>query len=154
MTARILEVVSPTEGGVVVDRAVDRAPRVLVVDDDGHVLRVIRRHLAAARYDVRLVEDPVQAIEVCLAEDFDLVVCDVNMPGKSGLAVFEEVVRVRPELAGKFVFMSAGPVSSSLEAFLESTACRRYDKGWELAKISAVVAEELARRSAPGRHPA
>lgn len=119
----------------------------LVIDDDGHVLRVIRRHLAAARYDVRLVEDPVEAVAVCIAEEFDLVVCDVNMPGKSGLAVFEEVCRARPELAGKFVFMSAGPVSTSLEAFLATTACRRYDKGWELAKITTLVAEELARRS-------
>ena len=61
--------------------------RVLVVDDDRPVRRMLERSLAAEGFDVRAAEDGGAALALAEREAPDLVVLDVAMPGLDGLAV-------------------------------------------------------------------
>ena len=57
-----------------------RSPSVLVVDDDPNLLRMLRRGLALAGYDVQAVEDGESALRVLRDSPPDLLVLDVMLP--------------------------------------------------------------------------
>jgi two-component system KDP operon response regulator KdpE len=59
--------------------------RILVVDDETQITRVLRAALSAQRYDVRTANDPVEALRVFEEWAPDLVVTDLMMPEVSGV---------------------------------------------------------------------
>jgi two-component system response regulator MprA len=67
------------------------APRILVVDDDPPVRRMLDRTLAADGYDVTLAADGGRALALLERRIPDLVVLDVAMPGLDGLAVCRRI---------------------------------------------------------------
>ncbi len=59
--------------------------RILVVDDDPQIRRVLRTTLIAQGYEVIDARSGDEALERVRAEKFDLVVLDMNMPGMNGI---------------------------------------------------------------------
>ena len=70
------------------------SPRVLVVEDDRVIRATLELVLAGEGYDVEPAASGRQAIDLCRAESFALVVLDDWMPGPSGVEV---VQRLRAE---------------------------------------------------------
>ncbi|NVB79105.1 MAG: response regulator [Kofleriaceae bacterium] len=66
-----------------------RAARILVVDDDPDIIVITRAFLEPYGYQVVSVLDSDQAIALAKTQHFDLVLCDVGMPKRSGLDVCE-----------------------------------------------------------------
>ena len=60
---------------------------VLVVDDDPDVLDIVERCLADAGYDVATATDGPKAMERIKAENFDLAIVDIGLPGMDGLTL-------------------------------------------------------------------
>lgn len=83
---------SATNGAPATPSSDQRRPTVLVADDSRTVLRLTERTLQAAGYGVLLAEDGHQAIDVALAENPDLIVLDINMPGLDGYGVCHELL--------------------------------------------------------------
>ena len=75
----------------------DLRARILVVDDDRAVRSALRVNLAKAGYDVRLVNSAEAASEALAEREVDLVLSDVKMPGRGGMALLEELREHRPE---------------------------------------------------------
>ena len=75
------EAVNPAE-----DQALDRAPRVLVVDDHPVNREVARLILTACGCEVAECEDGAEAVEAAATQPFDAILMDVRMPGMDGLA--------------------------------------------------------------------
>jgi len=65
--------------------------RVLVVDDDAHILRTIRIHLTACGYAVRTAQTGRAALRAGAAERPDLVLLDLGLPDLDGTAVIAEL---------------------------------------------------------------
>src|ERR1700761_1039200 len=65
--------------------------RVLVVDDDAPVRRMLQRSLAAEGYEVEAAADGGGALAAVERSVPDLIVLDVAMPGLDGLAVTERL---------------------------------------------------------------
>ena len=61
------------------------AARILVVDDDPQIRRVLRTTLIAQGYEVADARNGEEALERIRGEKLDLVILDMNMPGMSGL---------------------------------------------------------------------
>jgi DNA-binding NtrC family response regulator len=79
--------------------------RVLIVDDEPHVLRFVASVLGKAEYEVATASGAEQALEIVNAErPFDLVVSDVVMPGMCGPQLATEIRRLSPPSA--IMFMS------------------------------------------------
>jgi CheY-like chemotaxis protein len=83
-------------------------PRVLVVDDEPALRRSYRRVLEED-FEVREAGGTDEAIAVLGADaDFDVVLCDLHMPGRSGAALYREVEARWPDLSGAFLFITGG----------------------------------------------
>ncbi|HWR34336.1 MAG TPA: response regulator transcription factor [Clostridia bacterium] len=65
--------------------------RILVVDDDLQISRVLRTTLSAQPYDVRVANDGETALEIVKDWSPDLVITDVAMPNMDGLALCREL---------------------------------------------------------------
>jgi len=65
--------------------------RVLVVDDDAHILRAIRIHLTACGYAVRTAQTGRAALRAGAAEHPDLVLLDLGLPDLDGTVVIAEL---------------------------------------------------------------
>jgi two-component system, OmpR family, KDP operon response regulator KdpE len=69
------------------------AERILVVDDEIQITRVLRASLSAQRYDVRTANDPEEAIRIFEEWNPDLIITDLMMPGMTGVDVCRAVRR-------------------------------------------------------------
>ncbi len=112
--------------------------RILVVDDEPLVCEGIRR--ALKNHEVTVASSGAEAVRLCTSSGFDLVLCDVMMPEVSGSDVFNQVRRVCPELAARFVFMTGGAFTPSARAFLESIENEQLFKPFTLRELRSVVA--------------
>ncbi len=71
-------------------------PKALVVDDLPDVAGVVCRSLNLLDFKVRAVYDPLEALEVCRTENFDLVVLDINMPQMNGIELLRRLKSMNP----------------------------------------------------------
>jgi CheY-like chemotaxis protein len=80
--------------------------RILVVDDEEPIRRVIGLYLERRGARVVTASDGAEALERIAEEAPDLVLADLKMPGLSGTAMYQAIERDRPELAPRVVFLS------------------------------------------------
>jgi len=119
--------------------------RILVIDDEPLVCEGIKR--ALRNHEVTATSSGRDAVRLCESGEFDLVLCDVMMPDVSGMDVFSQVRRTRPELARRFVFMTGGAFTPSAREFLESVENEQIYKPFSLREIRSLVARR--RDAAP-----
>jgi response regulator RpfG family c-di-GMP phosphodiesterase len=83
---------------------------ILVVDDDPRLREIVRRLLAHAGYDVSEAGSAEEAMERLQARRFGLVLSDVHMPGRNGMALAAEI---RSQFPATAVIMVTGDQDSS-----------------------------------------
>lgn len=124
------------------------SPRVLVVDDDPQVLRLMRVNLELEGYDVVSAPDGQEALEAVLSERPDLVVCDVMMPGVDGLTVLRNL-RSNPRTSKiPFVVVSAKAQRSDIKAALDMGADRYITKPFDPQELLDAVENLLGASGA------
>lgn len=76
----------------------NRTPRILLIDDEPDLLELLARRLSRASFDVHTALGGEQGIDRAATDEtgFDLVICDINMPG--GLNGFDVHARLRERL--------------------------------------------------------
>jgi putative two-component system response regulator len=74
-------------------------PRVLVVDDEETIRTALARFLRSRGYEVEVAESGIAALIMLERQRFVLMVCDVRMPGMTGLEVVPEALQLDPDLA-------------------------------------------------------
>lgn len=73
-------------------KAIPRAlGRVLVVDDERAIRDTLREILEDAGYEVAVAEDGVKALEQFNQERYDVVLCDIKMPGMDGIELLDKL---------------------------------------------------------------
>jgi DNA-binding NtrC family response regulator len=75
-----------------------REPRILIVDDDPAVLRILELLLRQADYAVEACDSAEHALSVVGRRNVDLVLADVRMPGMDGIQLLRKLAQVRPDL--------------------------------------------------------
>jgi len=89
--------------------------RALIIDDENGIRTSLGLILEDEGYDVAKAADADEGLRAARADRFDLVLCDVRMPGRSGLEVLPELIRAQPDAT--VLMMSAyGQVEQALEA--------------------------------------
>jgi len=115
--------------------------RILVVDDEPLVARAVRRLLSD--HDVVVASDGEEALEICARESFDVVLCDVMMPGISGVEVYERLRARDPAWAERFVFVTGGAFAQDIAEALDATGIDRVVKPIDGVRLRDVVAARI-----------
>lgn len=80
--------------------------RVLAIDDQPEICRLIREALALEGFEVETSQDPREALERLREKDYDLVILDFNLPEMDGISLHREIAAVSPRLAERSIFIS------------------------------------------------
>jgi len=109
--------------------------RVLAIDDEALLLKAYRRMLID-HHDVETKHSATEALNF-LEQDraFDIVLCDLQMPGMSGAQLFEEVKQRWPELADRFIFVTGGAFTPDTRKFLERGVAAFINKPFQLGEL-------------------
>jgi CheY-like chemotaxis protein len=107
--------------------------RILVVDDERLVATALRRLLRGQQ--VTVTQSGAEAIELFCQGEFDLMFCDLMMPGISGLDVWLTVRERSPGLEKRIVFMSGGTFTARAETFLTDHPCTCVEKPFDVSEV-------------------
>lgn len=69
----------------------DEIQKILVVDDEERIRRLLKMYLEREGYQIDEAEDGEQALQMALSEDYEVILLDLMMPGKDGLEVCKEL---------------------------------------------------------------
>jgi putative two-component system response regulator len=117
---------------------------VLVVDDDAQVCTSVLRLLDKGGYDCLTASSAAGAEAILARESLDLLLCDVELPGDSGLELVARVSRERPEVAA--VMISGHYDQDLVDAALGVGAYGYLTKPFRRNDIVIGVANALHRR--------
>jgi two-component system KDP operon response regulator KdpE len=116
--------------------------RVLVVDDDPQIRRVMRTTLEAKGYDVDEAGSGEQALELTRTEKYDLIILDINLPGKSGVETCREIHTMSSTPVIMLTVRDAG--EDKIEA-LDAGACDYVTKPFAMGELLARIRAVLRR---------
>jgi len=125
--------------------------RVLVVDDEPHILHYMRATLEAWGHIPVVARDGEEALTITAVEDFDLVISDLRMPRVDGREFYEALVRRQPALAARLVFSTGDTVRGDTLAFLESLDRPYLHKPFSLGELRSLLADIAREGGAPPR---
>ncbi len=120
--------------------------RILIVDDDPQIRRVMRAALTGANFEVsdaRTGEDGLQAVR---DEKFDLVLLDVNMPGIGGMETCR-LIRANSEIA--IIMLTVRNAEQEKVAALDAGADDYVTKPFGMPELLARIRAALRRLPAP-----
>ena len=69
-------------------------PKILIIDDEAPIRRTLREILEYEKYKVEDAADGIEGLEKIKNDSFDLILCDIKMPGKDGIEVLEESLKI------------------------------------------------------------
>ena len=119
-----------------------RKPHILVIDDESAIRNALRRFFERRGWVVEEASDGGKGLETLLDRDecwFDAMVCDLKMPGVSGMQVYATLAAQRPELLKRLIFATGDVASPDAAAFLQETRCPVLEKPYELSVLAATV---------------
>lgn len=94
-------------------------PRVLVVEDNEAVAEGLRM-LLGRLYEVVVAVGGAEGLQVLASCDpFEAVLCDVMMPGVSGIELFRTLQDSSPDQARRVIFMTGGAYTEEADEFLQ-----------------------------------
>ncbi len=119
--------------------------RILVVDDEPHILHYMRATLEAWGHEVEVAAGGEDALERARTGRYDVIITDVRMPRMGGRDLFERLGREAPAAAERVVFSTGDTVRDDTLAFLERAGRPVLHKPFKLAELREVLAAVLSR---------
>ncbi|WP_375768398.1 MASE1 domain-containing protein [Archangium gephyra] len=122
--------------------------RILIIDDEPRLAQSMRM-LIEPTHDVFVTTRGAEALAwVNEGQRFDLVLCDLQMPGTTGMDVYAHLSANVPELAERLVFISGGAYTQATRDFVRSVRNRILEKPVRPDELLATIDEALATTSA------
>jgi CheY-like chemotaxis protein len=120
-----------------------RRGRILIVEDEPFIARTLKRLFG--EHDVAIAGDGRAALAALRAAPapFDVILCDLMMPGMNGMDLHDELARTTPEVAERIIFLTGGAFTPRARDFLERVANPRIEKPFDPAALRALVRERM-----------
>jgi len=122
------------------------APRVLVIDDDDDLRTLVVRVVKQAGYGVDSAADGQAGLDRLAERTYDVIVCDVRMPGMDGVTFYREVERRDPAAARRVVFMTTHVRSEEYRDFLWGVHAPVLNKPFTLDEFRSTLAQIVGPR--------
>lgn len=122
----------------------DTLRRILVVDDETTIRLALSRFLRTRGFEVEVADSGQTALETLERQRFALMLCDLRMPGMTGLEVVPNALRLDQDL-GIIMLTAVNDATSATDA-LSNGAFDYLTKPVELPDLQAAVERALLRR--------
>lgn len=71
--------------------------KILVIDDERSIRNTLKDILEYEKYEVDLAEDGKKGLEMVKQTEYDIILCDIKMPGMDGIEVLEQLNSIAPD---------------------------------------------------------
>ena len=124
--------------------------KILIVDDEPDIIQLIERYAKREGYETRSAGDGSEAIEICRAEDFDMIVMDVMMPDIDGFTACKKIHEFKdiPVL----MLSARGTEYDKLFGFevgVDDYVTKPFSPKELMARINVIVKRNEARKDKP-----
>ncbi len=112
--------------------------KLLVVDDEKNLRLVVQKEMARQGHDVETADNGEAAWELLEAQDFDVVLCDINMPRLDGMGLLRRT-RERSQNPPEVIMLTG---QATVESAIEAMKLGAYDyltKPYRIGELSALV---------------
>lgn len=122
--------------------------KILVVDDDANILKVIKMRLESKDYSVIAVNNVIKAVKIAKNQKFDMALLDLKIDQDNGIDLMEKLLKIHPEMS-IIILTAYGTIESAVDAIQKgaySYLTKPFDHKDLLVQISnAIKNTELAR---------
>ncbi len=126
-----------------------RRARLMVIDDEPHILRVMER-LWRREHEVVSCLSAREALSLLEAgERFDAIFCDLMMPQLTGMGFFERLSALDPQQAARVVFITGGAFTEEAARFLETITNPVLRKPFDRQQLDALLCDYLPQAPRP-----
>ncbi|MDD5439814.1 MAG: response regulator transcription factor, partial [Candidatus Omnitrophica bacterium] len=124
------------------------ARKILIVEDDRHILRIIRDALEGQGYIVLAAQDGQTGLDLAIGEEVDLVILDVMLPYLSGFEIAEKLRKKKMFLP--IIILTAKDTEADKVAGLGLGVDDYLTKPFSVKELVARVQNRIRRREAQG----
>jgi two-component system, sensor histidine kinase RpfC len=110
-----------------------------VIDDEPTIRKSVGRVLERAGYRVSTAATGDEAMALVRSEHFDAAICDLHIPGLSGLRLCEQIWLAAPDLAGRLILASGDLTGDGVDELVERTRVPPVSKPFTAADLLRAV---------------
>ncbi len=119
--------------------------RLLVVDDEKNLRLVIQKELSRQGHEAESAPDGQAAWELMETRDFDVLLCDINMPRLDGMGLLRRLKEKVPNPPEVIMLTGQGTVETAIEA-MKLGAYDYLTKPYRIAELSALVKQAAEKK--------
>jgi CheY-like chemotaxis protein len=119
--------------------------RILVVDDEDSIQKLLTGVLEMDGHDVTIAHNGREALDRIGREPFDLVISDIKMPVMGGAELYKTLKDGGNPLAQRLIFITGDTVAPETRRFLQGVENAVLNKPFRLRDVRETVAITLAR---------
>lgn len=123
---------------------------ILLLEDDASLADVLCNALTKKNFHVTRVRNGTEGIQHILESDYDIILCDMIMPGFPGDMFYRAVERSRPHLCKRFLFMTGHTGDRQIDEFIRSVRGLMIFKPFQLHELMEAIQVVLKKSPALG----
>jgi signal transduction histidine kinase/CheY-like chemotaxis protein len=120
-----------------------RPSRILVVEDEPTVAQLIVDVLQEEGHFATACIDSREGLDLLLKHSYDLVICDLRMPGMDGRSFFHTLERSKSPFQRRILFITGDTLSPSSLEFIESNRLPYLAKPFSVEELKRAVLQQL-----------
>ncbi len=117
--------------------------RILLVEDEVSVLEIIQRSLSNKGYLVEVAYNGIDGLQKLEEQYYDLIICDLSMPGMGGIKFYQEVKRTNAQQVERIIFTTGDTLNEGNQEFIRMTGCTLLMKPFTLDSLLNLIAARL-----------
>lgn len=119
--------------------------KLLVVDDEKNLRLVVQKELSRQGHEVETASDGESAWEMLEAQDFDVLLCDINMPRLDGISLLRRLREKSQNPPEVIMLTGQGTVETAIEA-MKLGAYDYLTKPYRIAELAALVTQAAEKQ--------